>query len=82
MSLTTVEDVEAARHPPMAHSLNVIRATLEAAGVEFVDEDGAAADGRPEKAEGGPVRPSTGDLDQVSGGRRALPVSRKDIEVE
>jgi len=36
----TVRQLEAAVHEPRRSTLNVIRRALEAAGVEFIDENG------------------------------------------
>lgn len=43
VSLSTVKDFEAGRRQPVPNNLTAIRAALEAAGVEFIPEDGGGA---------------------------------------
>jgi predicted transcriptional regulator len=40
VGIVTVRQLEAAVHEPRRSTLNVIRRALEAAGVEFIDENG------------------------------------------
>ena len=40
VGLVTVRHLEAGRHEPRRATLDVIRRALEAAGVEFIDENG------------------------------------------
>ncbi|UFN51515.1 helix-turn-helix domain-containing protein [Roseomonas sp. OT10] len=43
VSLSTVKDFEAGRRQPVPATLSAIRAALEAAGVEFIAENGGGA---------------------------------------
>ena len=43
VSLSTVKDFEAGRRQPVPNNLTAIRAALEAAGVEFIPENGGCA---------------------------------------
>lgn len=43
VSLSTVKDFEAGRRQPVPNNLTAIRAALEAAGVEFIAENGGGA---------------------------------------
>ena len=43
VSLSTVRDFEKGRHAPIAATLDAMRRTLIAAGIEFVEEGGKAA---------------------------------------
>jgi hypothetical protein len=43
VSLSTVRDFEKGRHAPIATTLDAMRRTLIAAGIEFIDEGGKAA---------------------------------------
>ncbi|MDT8262749.1 helix-turn-helix domain-containing protein (plasmid) [Roseomonas mucosa] len=57
VSLSTVRDFEAGRRQPMHQNLQAIRVALEAAGVEFIPENGGGAGVRRKKAgmvSGGP----------------------------
>lgn len=42
-SVSTIRDFETGKRSPIANSLKAIRAALEAAGVEFIPENGGGA---------------------------------------
>jgi len=56
VSLSTVKGFEGGRSAPVLQNLAAIRAALEAAGVEFIDENGGGAGVRFKKAQKKPGR--------------------------
>jgi transcriptional regulator with XRE-family HTH domain len=42
VSLSTVRDFENARRVPIVNNLDALRRAIEAAGIEFIDEEGSA----------------------------------------
>jgi transcriptional regulator with XRE-family HTH domain len=53
VGLSTVRNFEAGRSAPMTNNLEAIRRALEAAGVEFIPENGGGAGVRLRKRKGG-----------------------------
>ena len=51
VGIVTIRQLEAGNHEPRRATLDVVRRALEAAGVEFIDENGGGAGVRLRKAQ-------------------------------
>ena len=51
VGIVTIRQLEAGNHAPRRATLDVVRRALEAAGVEFIDENGGGAGVRLQKRE-------------------------------